>query len=1627
MANIFRQIWTLITKTLILTVIRRPISTAIRAFIYPLALILVLSYAQFFLNPPQTFGVASPSPILSLEDALPRASPSRDTVAFVHNGLTGGAISAVIEAVAGPCRSAGKTVRLLASNDELISACESSARASSNCYGAVTFHSSISEPADGGLWNYTITTDGSLGRNFDVTSTSNDAQVYLMPLQLAIDQAIVANTPDANRDSLRAVDQLLFTPEEEKKRARDTQMSYLDGLMTMFGVVFFFAYIPVVYHSAGIMASEREIGLSQLIEAMMPNTTRWTPQLIRLLSHHLSFDIIYGVGWLAMGIVLTTVVFVRTSPAIIIFVHLLVGLSLSSFALFGAAFFKKAQLSGITVTIVITVLAVIPQVLPDLDQTPLTVRALSVIFPSSNYYYFLSLLAKWEFEGLPANLMTLPPGSEREMTGIAFLGSLIGQVIVYPILAVIVERLLHGTASKGRRVSSKGDDSGITVRLRDFRKTYRPNWLLRLFTSRKDVNAVKGLTLDARRGQIFMLLGPNGSGKSTTLDAVAGLSKVTSGSIDVDGTGGLGIAPQKNVMWADLTVEEHVRIFYNLKRARGSKDEVKYLVKACDLSRKTHAKSKTLSGGQKRKLQLALMFAGGSAVCCVDEVSSGLDPLSRRKIWDILLAERGDRTIIMTTHFLDEADYLSDEIAILSKGDLKAQGSSVELKNRMGDGYSIHVPTTNDRSPPPLIDGVNRMQSLGLTTYNVSDSSQAVQLLHFLEQRGVHDYRVAGPTLEDLFLKLADVRSSPDGILDAPDPLHSSQASSVHSERQRGAETLPSTPNSKAGVDLVTGKHIGPLQQMRVLYRKRLTIFKRNYLPFLAAITLALIGAGVSPLLLKFYSGISCELQDISSYTYGPVSLNLGTAYDLRQVLIGPESRLDRQSLADFASLYFKDSRFGDISDLTLALATRLRTVEGYDEFLQYIAREFAEVAPGGYFLGDGSSPPTVAWAADIGLLNPLIMLNLLDSTLSNTDIIASYSVFDLPPRADLIGFAPLLFVSYFALIMACYPAFFALYPTLERLRKVRALQYSNGVRPLPLWLAHISFDAFFVLLISSVSAALLTTSGSAWYQLPLLWIVLFLYGISSTLLSYIISTFARTTLAAWAICAGVQAFMFAAYFGAHLGVAVNVSTAALASTMNAIHFTLGLISPMANLARALFIGLGLFGLTCGGNPPASIVMYGGPILYLVLQSFAFFGILLWFDSGFSVLSLFKRKTPVIDTEKSADIVSPEMAEELERVSSATSGLRISHLSKSFGKHKAVDDVTFGVRPGEVFALLGPNGAGKSTTISLVRGDIRPSDSRGQIMVDEASVITDRATARAHLGVCPQFDACDRLTVEEQLKFYARVRGVSHPEHNVNEVIRAFGLETYRNRLAQKLSGGTQRKLSLAIALIGNPSVLLLDEPSSGLDAASKRVMWDTLSGIAKSRSVVLTTHSMEEADALADRAGIMASRLLALGTCDALRRRWGDVYHVHLVTRSAPHTDAREISKLKSWLRQHLPGAVVENQTYCGQVRLTVPARSRVLDDAVPTESGPMGVGQLMALLERNKQTLGLAFYSIGQTTLDEVFVDIVRKHGGEEENSGVVPRRGQKWARFKGLFYGRKAVWGVYDGHNHGLKGFA
>ena len=552
----------------------------------------------------------------------------------MNNGFTGGDINTVINHVADQFKAEGVTVKILSQQEDLDTTCRSSIRGVSSCYGAAVFYGSPTE-GPGGIWNYSLRADGGLGDKIDTTNAKNDQEVYALPLQHAIDFAIAGQNTTIDQSALPGlVYEYPYTTQTQKERNDQIRVRYMGGIIEILAVAFFIGIVGVIYQSVGLMASERELGMTQIIEASMPNKRRWEPQAVRLLANHIAFDIMFLPGWIAIGLILKFGVFAKTSAATLVFFNILTGLSLSSFSIFGAAFFHKAQLSGIITTIVSLLLAVLAQVIA--KSSTGAVAVLSLLFPPMNYTFFTVLMARWERQDKGTNLVKAAPQNPSTLPGVAFFVFSIIQILVFPILGAIVERALYGTASKGRQLSSGTEDAKAAVQLSDFTKCYKPSWWARniatRFGKRKEtVVAVDSLNLTIPQGQIMVLLGANGSGKSTTLEAIAGLNKVTSGIVAVDGYGGLGICPQRNVLWDNLTAFEHVQIFNKLKSTGkpSTKIEIHELIAACDLDRKVDAQSRTLSGGQKRKLQLSMMFTGGSRVCCVDECSSGVDALAR--------------------------------------------------------------------------------------------------------------------------------------------------------------------------------------------------------------------------------------------------------------------------------------------------------------------------------------------------------------------------------------------------------------------------------------------------------------------------------------------------------------------------------------------------------------------------------------------------------------------------------------------------------------------------------------------------------------------------------------------------------------------------------------------------------------------------------------------------------------------------------------------------------------------------------------------------------------------------------------------------------------------------------------
>lgn len=222
--------------------------------------------------------------------------------------------------------------------------------------------------------------------------------------------------------------------------------------------------------------------------------------------------------------------------------------------------------------------------------------------------------------------------------------------------------------------------------------------------------------------------------------------------------------------------------------------------------------------------------------------------------------------------------------------------------------------------------------------------------------------------------------------------------------------------------------------------------------------------------------------------------------------------------------------------------------------------------------------------------------------------------------------------------------------------------------------------------------------------------------------------------------------------------------------------------------------------------------------------------------------------------------------------------IQTAGLTKRYKKRTAVEQLDLEIRQGELFALLGANGAGKTTTMKMLSCVTKPTD--GEAFIGGRSIRKEPERVKGLIAVSPQETAvAPNLSVKENLELICGLHGFSKEKTKakVTELTRQFALDTVLQRKAGKLSGGWQRRVSIAMALISEPQILFLDEPTLGLDVFARRELWEMIRGLKGTVTVMLTTHYMEEAEALSDRIGIMKNgRLLGVGTAEEWNKMTG-------------------------------------------------------------------------------------------------------------------------------------------------------
>lgn len=425
------------------------------------------------------------------------------------------------------------------------------------------------------------------------------------------------------------------------------------------------------------------------------------------------------------------------------------------------------------------------------------------------------------------------------------------------------------------------------------------------------------------------------------------------------------------------------------------------------------------------------------------------------------------------------------------------------------------------------------------------------------------------------------------------------------------------------------------------------------------------------------------------------------------------------------------------------------------------------------------------------------------------------------------------------------------------------------------------------------------------------------------------------------------------------------------------------LLTPHGALFTAILDSTGNYSNFLSNFPPV-----GATVVFMAVESIGFLYYSYYTDAQ-SVSVLEAGHDPTFD-ERVLNGLDEDVVAERNRVAEAqgdsSEPLRIDRLRKVFPPKRqgqrpviATEDIAFQVQSGEIFGLLGANGAGKTTTLSMLTRHLNPTS--GNAFIVQHSILSDFSRGASHLGVVTQNNSLwDRLSVEAHLKLFARLRGV--PEDLVYKVVDGtidqLELTPHRYKLAMSLSGGMKRKLCVAIALIGDPEVVLLDEPSAGLDPVSRRNLWSVILRTMSSRAVILTTHSMDEAEALCKRIGIMVKgQLRALGTKQHLKTKFGSGFEltakIHVEDWEAQFRD------VDAFVKELFPSAslMAENG---GLVTYQIPKEE-------------MKMGLAFTQLEQNKNRLHIEDYTIAQPTLEQVFIRTVNRFSDKQDKNAGAP----------------------------------
>ena len=1103
-----------------------------------------------------------------------------------------------------------------------------------------------------------------------------------------------------------------------------------------------------------------------------------------------------------------------------------------------------------------------------------------------------------------------------------------------------------------------------------------------------DLKAVDNFNGELFSNEIFCLLGHNGAGKTTLVNMISGIFPPDYGDILFNGKSlvtnrqylfeNIGLCQQENIFFDYLTVQEHLEYMCEIKGTKVNRKELIDLIKKIDLYPKKDAICSTLSGGQKRKLCIALALIGGSQIILLDEPTSGMDIMARRKLWEFLKNYKKDRIILLTTHFLDEAEYLGDRIGIMSDGKYLCSGTSSFLKSKYPCGFNLNLLINEDKFDDEykrqIFEGIQKLEpkseirvaSKGTFCINIQPNNNNIEgIFNFIEEKkdefGISDYTVSSTSLEDVFLKINNKT-----VVNDMKYIKRNISYKKSKEINKEEDILDDK-------DIKNYKENGKLLENNITTNFDINIKTSSFGQQLKASIIR----GIYPLsrnkmlfVLELLSGLGFVY--IFIFFFSDFIINATTKkLKLLDVLAEHESFFYEEKVPNF----LKNSYVYNIKK-NIKLNLLNKNPKDIIDFMN-ISYEQAKVniAKSGIYI-DGSNPDIIdVFNTEIdtelnGYLYANAMLTVSGFLKKYYDIDAII-LHELEMNFFSDGGLKETFFNFFkdfiVLIIVCLIALFGFVIFLgglmfEKIREkrynIKYLLYLSGSNTWGYWLGFyivdyiklIFYDIFLMIPIFYVSGV------GIYFSLDVLVI-----SISSLSFIYFISFFCqKEEEGAKVLFIFVFGFLivlsglvivyqskllkysssFTELYKLNIMDLTPVTSMGLSFLRIIISFSFWEAADKAlnSLGGLLDVDLNFNQISGFYRPKyylytSFIAQAANFVIYTLLLIFAESGWLTKFLHEFQLFMISMKKDFVFSKEEASDefltnnnIIEPILNnddkkkkksktydieitdEERNKINDLKNPLnniyvkrekdklssnkelttKIKGIRKTFfnccdKNVRAVNNLYLGLEPNEKFGLLGFNGSGKTTTFRAIINEILTD--RGSINLFGYDNKRQFKYIRTMIGYCPQINPLfDFMKVKEIIKYYSELKT---SKESVESILYKFGLSKYANTYTINLSGGNKRKLTFAIAMMNKPTMLLLDEPSTGVDPDSRRVMWRNINELSNSGhkyNMILTTHSMEEAEILCDTVSwLKAGNFVCVGNPEELKVEFSKGYKLHI------------------------------------------------------------------------------------------------------------------------------------------------